>query len=141
MEQITVTAKIQISATDNDKILLNETMSVYRDACNYVSDYVFRTHDLKQFSLNKALYAALRSRFGLKSQMAQSVFKTVIAGYKTILENQDEWIRPSFKKPQYDLVWNRDYSLTKSCFSVNTLNGRVRLPYFAKGMSKYFDHA
>ena len=65
MEQITVTAKIQISATDNDKVLLNETMSVYRDACNYVSDYVFRTHDLKQFSLNKALYAALRSRFGL----------------------------------------------------------------------------
>lgn len=141
MEQITVTAKIQISATDNDKILLNETMSVYRDACNYVSDYVFRTHDLKQFSLNKALYAALRSKFGLKSQMAQSVFKTVIARYKTILENQDEWIRPSFKKPQYDLVWNRDYSLTQSCFSVNTLKGRVRLPYFAKGMSKYFDHA
>ena len=141
MEQITVTAKIQISAADNDKVLLNETMSVYRDACNYVSDYVFRTHDLKQFSLNKALYAALRSRFGLKSQMAQSVFKTVIARYKTILENQDEWIRPSFKKPQYDLVWNRDYSLTQNCFSVNTLKGRVKLPYFAKGMSKYFDHA
>ena len=73
--------------------------------------------------------------------MAQSVFKTVIARYKTILENQDEWIRPSFKKPQYDLVWNRDYSLTQSCFSVNTLKGRVKLPYFAKGMSKYFDHA
>jgi len=141
MEQITVTAKIQISATDNDKILLNETMSVYRDACNYVSDYVFRTHDLKQFSLNKALYAALRSQFNLKSQMAQSVLKTVIARYKTILENQNEWIRPSFKKPQYDLVWNRDYSLTQSCFSVNTLKGRVRLPYFAKGMSKYFNHA
>ena len=141
MEQITVTAKIQISAADNDKVLLNETMSVYRNACNYVSDYVFRTHDLKQFSLNKALYAALRSKFGLKSQMAQSVFKTVIARYKTILENQDEWIRPSFKKPQYDLVWNRDYSLTQSCFSVNTLKGRVKLLYFAKGMSKYFDHA
>lgn len=141
MEQITITAKIQISAADNDKVLLNETMSVYRDACNYVSDYVFRTHDLKQHSLNKALYATLRSRFGLKSQMAQSVFKTVIARYKTILENQSEWIRPFFKKPQYDLVWNRDYSLTQSCFSVNTLKGRVKLSYFAKGMSKYFDHA
>ena len=45
-----------------------------------------------------------------------------------------------FKKPQYDLVWNRDYSLTQNCFSVNTLNGRVKLPYFSKGMSKYFDH-
>ena len=140
MEQMTVTAKIQISVTTEDKILLDETMSVYRNACNYVSDYVFRTHDLKQFSLNKALYSTVRKQFGLKSQMAQSVFKTVIARYKTILENQKEWIKPSFKKPQYDLVWNRDYSLTQNHFSVNTLKGRVKLPFFAKGMSKYFDH-
>ena len=51
MEQMTITAKVQIVATDADKVLLDETMSVYRDACNYVSDYVFQTHDLKQFSL------------------------------------------------------------------------------------------
>ena len=141
MEQITITAKVQIAATDTDKVLLNKTMSVYCDACNYVSDYVFRTHDLKQFSLNKILYSTLREKFSLKSQMAQSVFKTVIARYKTILENQNEWIKPFFKKPQYDLVWNRDYSLTQNCFSVNTLNGRVKLPYFAEGMSKYFNHS
>ena len=140
MEQMTVTAKIQISVNADSKVFLDETMSVYSDACNYVSDYVFRTHDLKQFSLNKALYSTLREMFGLKSQMAQSVFKTVIARYKTILENQKEWIQPSFKKPQFDLVWNRDYSLTQNCFSVNTLNGRVKLPYFAEGMAKYFDH-
>ena len=53
MQQMTITAKVRIVATDTDKVLLDETMSVYRDACNYVSDYVFRTHDLKQFSLNK----------------------------------------------------------------------------------------
>ena len=141
MEQITITAKVQIVVSDTNKVLLNKTMSVYRDACNYVSDYVFRTHDLKQFSLNKTLYYTLREAFGLKSQMAQSVFKTVIARYKTILENQNEWIRPSFKKPQYDLVWNRDYSLTQNCFSVNTLNGRRKLPYFTEGMSKYFDRS
>ena len=141
MEQITITAKVQIVATDTDKVLLNKTMSVYCDACNYVSDYVFRTHDLKQFSLNKILYSTLREKFSLKSQMAQSVFKTVIARYKTILENQNEWIKPSFKKPQYDLVWTRDYSFTQNCFSVNTLNGRVKLPYFAEGMSKYFNHS
>ena len=140
MEQVTVTAKIQISVNTDSKVVLDKTMSVYSDACNYVSAYVFRTHDLKQFSLNKALYSTLREKFGLKSQMAQSVFKTVIARYRTILQNHKEWIKPNFKRPQYDLVWNRDYSLTQSCFSVNTLNGRVKLPYFTKGMSKYFDH-
>jgi putative transposase len=141
MEQITITAKIQVSASISDKLLLDKTMSVYRDTCNYVSDYVFRTHDLKQFSLNKVMYSDLREKIGLKSQMAQSVFKTVIARYKTILENENTWIKPSFKKPQYDLVWNRDYSISQNCFSVNTLEGRVKLPYFAKGIEKYFDHS
>ena len=136
MEQMTITAKIQIVVDETDKVLLDETMSVYRNACNYVSDYVFRTHDLKQFSLNKVLYSTLRENFNLKSQMAQSVLKTVIARYKTILENQNEWMKPSFKKPQYDLVWNRDYSLTQNCFSINTLNGRVKLSYFGDGMRK-----
>lgn len=140
MKQMVATAKIQISVDVDSKILLDETMSAYSAACNYVSDYVFRTHDLKQFSLNKALYSILREKFSLKSQMAQSVLKTVVARYKTILENQKKWIKPCFKRPQYDLVWNRDYSLTRSCFSVNTLKGRVKLPYFVKGMSKYFDH-
>jgi putative transposase len=141
MEQITITAKIQVSASISDKLLLDKTMSVYRDTCNYVSDYVFRTHDLKQLSLNKVMYSDLREKIGLKSQMAQSVFKTVIARYKTILENENKWIKPSFKKPQYDLVWNRDYSISQNCFSVNTLEGRVKLPYFAKGIEKYFDHS
>ena len=139
MEQITITAKIQIITSDTDKVLLNDTMAAYRDACNFVSNHIFLTHDLKQFSLNKVLYATLREKFGLKSQMAQSVLKTVIARYKTILENQKEWIKPVFKKTQYDLVWNRDYSLTQELFSVNTLEGRIKLGYYCEGMEKYFD--
>ena len=122
MEQVTITSKIQIIVNDdNVKSLLDDTMHTYKNACNYVSDYVFNTHDLKQFSLNKALYSNLRDKFNLKSQMAQSVLKTVIARYRTILENENEWIKPSFRKPQYDLVWNRDYSLNKDVFSINTL--------------------
>ncbi len=41
MAQMSITAKIQVVASDEDKTLLDETMSVYREACNYVSDYVF----------------------------------------------------------------------------------------------------
>ena len=51
MEQMTVTAKIQISLSGTDRALLDNTISVYRDACNYVSDYIFRTHDLSSFPL------------------------------------------------------------------------------------------
>ena len=138
--QITTTAKIQVQVAPEQRELLDVTMDTYRSACNFVANYIFQAHDLKQFSLNKALYYDLRERYGLKSQMAQSVFKTVIARYKTILENQHAWIKPDFFKPQYDLVWNRDYSLTQNLFSVNTLSGRVKLPYYSGGMEKYFDH-
>lgn len=139
MEQLTMTAKVQIIVTYADKTLLEETMSAYCDACNYVSDYVFKTHNLSQAQLNKVLYYDLREKYSLKAQMAQSVLKTVIARYKTILEAENKWIKPSFKKLQYDLVWNRDYSLTGGYFSVNTLSGRIKLAYHPKGMDKYFD--
>lgn len=137
--QFTITAKIQIKVEPEQRPLLDETLDTYRQACNYVSNYVYQTHDLKQPSINKALYYTLRERFKLKSQMAQSVIKTVIARYKTILENQRQWIKPSFTKPQYDLVWNRDYSINGDKFSVNTLSGRMKLPYFSEGMEKYFN--
>lgn len=45
----------------------------------------------------------------------------------------------SFKQLEYDLVWNRDYSLNKNLFSVNTLDGRVKFKFEKKAMKRYFD--
>ncbi|MEL7655933.1 MAG: transposase, partial [Bacillota bacterium] len=90
-------------------------------------------------SLNKALYRELRQKFGLRSQMAQSTLKTVVARYKTIRASDSKWIRPVFKKPGCDLVWNRDYSLHGDVFSVNTLEGRIKLAFRKEGMEKFFD--
>ena len=137
---VTVTAKLQVIVTPKQRTSLDQTMEVYRQACNYVSGHIFETHDLKMISLHNALYRTLREQFGLKAQMTQSVLKTVIVRYRTILENQKEWIRAKFVRPQYDLVWNRDYSLLKGeLFSLNTLEGRVKLPCHREGMEKYFD--
>ena len=84
--QFTVTAKIQIIVLPEQRKLLDETLEIYRKACNFVANYVYQTHDLKQFSLNKVLYYRLREEFRLKSQMSQSVLKTVIARFKTMDE-------------------------------------------------------
>ena len=135
----TVTAKIQICVPDSDRQHLFDVMKAYTDACNYVSEYIFETHDQAQFSINKALYHVLRDKFNLKSQMAQSVIKTVLARYKTIAETEGKWIKPEFRKQSYDLVWNRDYSLVTGQFSVNTLSGRLKFSYHEAGMQKYFD--
>lgn len=65
--------------------------------------------------------------------------KTVIARYKSAQSNDHEWFLIAFKLPEYDLVWNRDYSLNQNQFSVNTLDGRLKLNYESKAMKKYFN--
>ena len=72
MEQ-TIVMKLQILVSSDNKENIHNTMKVYSEACNFVSDYIFKTHNLKQFSLNNKLYSTLRDKFGLRSQMAQSV--------------------------------------------------------------------
>ena len=139
MSDFVVTAKIQIKPTIEDRHNLNESMEQYRKACNHISAYCFDNKCLKREIIHKALYDKLRTVYGLKSQMACSAIITVISRYKTILETQHTWIQPNFKKPQLDLVWNRDYSLVQGVFSVNTLSGRLKCSFHSKGMEQYFD--
>lgn len=138
--QQTITAKLQIIVNPLDKQILHDTMKAYSNACNYVSDYIYKTHNLSRYSVQEDTYYNVRDFFGLRSQMAVSCVRTVIAKYRTILENQNEWIKPNFKIPQLDLAWSRDYSLnTKNdTFSVNTLNGRIKVKFYKGGYENYF---
>ncbi len=36
-------------------------------------------------------------------------------------------------------MFNRDYSITKGLFSINTLEGRIKVPFQTKGIETYFD--
>ena len=138
--QQTITAKLQISVDPSEKQILCDTMKSYSDACNYVSEYIYNTHNLSRYNVQEDTYYHVREVYGLRSQMAVSCVRTVIAKYKTILENQKEWIKPVFRFPQLDLVWNRDYSLNakNDIFSVNTLNGRIRISFYKNGFEQYF---
>ena len=161
--QVTIKTKLKIS---NSEIALSfsKTMEQYRQACNYVSEYIFNhDFDMKQSRLNKKLYTKLRNLFSLKSQMAQSVIRTVIARYKTVKtqmarrpykyqdKNTGEWYRKvrdlnwlhkpiSFNSPQVDLQRNRDWSyLSSGQLSINTLYGRVKVDPVCHGFSQYLD--
>lgn len=140
-EQVTIVVKIQLRLqTGIEGEILNDTMESYMSACNFVSDWIFTNKNLKQSEINKNLYYVVRDMFGLKSQMTQSVFRTVISRYKTIKTNTKEWIKPIFTIPQYDLLWNKDYSLKKDgIFSILTLEGRKKISFYTKGTEKYFD--
>lgn len=139
MSKFVVTAKVQIHPERSVRKSLDRSMGQYSLACDRISEVIFQTHNLNQAQLQEQLYEELRERFGLKSQMACSSIRTVISKYKTILSEEHQWIQPKFKKPQLDLVWNRDYSLVQGVFSVNTLDGRIKAPFDINGMEQYFD--
>lgn len=127
--QITLTAKVQILPDVNNTELLYETMLAYKKACNFVSMHIFSTQTMNLRELQKELYYELRDRFNLRSQMAISVLRTVRAKYAILDSNNQPWTCIAFNKPQLDLVWNRDYTLLGNVFSLNTLEGRIKLPF------------
>ncbi len=136
---VTLTAKLKIKPTESQTEALLHMVSAYRVGCNYISSVVYVSKVLNQRSLHELTYRDLRTAYGLRSQMAQSAMKTVIARYKTNRSNDHAWTHVQFKKPEYDLVWNRDYSLTAGWFSVGTLQGRIKVPFERQGMQQYFD--
>lgn len=136
---LTITAKIKIYPDSKQTEVLNNTMLQVNKALNYISDYIFNSKCLNQSKINKDTYYYLRDTYSLKSQMAQSVMKTVIAKYKTCKSNNHDFTLINFKNLEYDLVYNRDYSIKDKIFSLNSLEGRLKIPFETNGMDKYFD--
>ena len=139
--ELTITAKIQIYPTCEQQAILLDTMKQIRKALNEVSRYIYNNNCLNQKKINEDTYYYLREVYGLKSQMAQSCMKTAIAKYKTNKSNGHDFVLVNFKNLEYDLVWNRDYSMTKDVFSINSLQGRLKIPFERKGMEHYFDNS
>ena len=150
----TRTAKIRIFPDPEESSLLLDTMKAYTDACNFVSELVSSQElALNSYRIHDAAYRICRTRFSLPAQMTQSVIRTVVASYKSLRTNQKEHpekfkkrkkIVPKFCSLQLDLVRGRDYSLlwnkehTERVFSVNTLNGRIRVPFRSDAMDWAF---
>lgn len=140
--KLTKTAKIKLHASIEAQKELDDTVVAYTKACNYLSSVVFETGLKSQPKLHKITYAILREEYDMPSQMAQSAMKTVLARYKAARTNGHRLKnRIQFRKGEYDLVYNRDYSLKKDGrFSLNTVNaGRVKVSFETKGMLGYFD--
>jgi putative transposase len=167
--EISRTIKARIifqNSEDISKIL--DSQEAFRQGCNFVSEYMFNHNfPMNTTTLVKLLYHDLREKFGLKSQMAQSCVRTVIARYRTIqtqLRQQRIWdgykkdnhgnavknyVRKDldflwkpieFKRPQLDLVRNRDYShKSDNTMSLNTIYGRVTVQTIFNGFAKYLD--
>ena len=147
---LTTALKLRIYPDSIQEQQLLDTMNLYVDCLNKVSEHIFENNfDTNFYRVNQALYSELRS-FGIKAQMAQSSVKEVISKYSTIeaqlkrrpykykddegwhrIQKDLSWLqrRIFFRKPTLTLVANRDWSFTKRLVSINTLGKRVRCEY------------
>lgn len=138
--KVTITSKMRIYPTEEQVIQLKETRTAYTKACNFVSEFVFSSKNLKTREINDLEYRNLRKKFNLRSQMAQSVVRTVIARYKANKSNGHDWLLVKFKHFEYDLVRKSDYSFKKDgSLSIGILNGRILMPFETKGMAQFLD--
>ena len=161
--EIAKTMKLHLHTDKDTDQLFKELTERYASACNMISKYVFDHGFVLNFiKLQESLYQTVRKDYGLKSQMSISCFKTVTARYKTVQEQLKQkpfkyqntngkwryirrtlewlWKPVYFKRPQADLVRNRDYSFVKDGLSLNTLQHRVVVGFDVPEYFKsYFD--
>jgi putative transposase len=147
MQQI-ITAKLKLTTTPEQFQALRQTQLGYRDALNAVSRYACKQGKTSSATrLHKGMYAELRTRYSLPSQLACSVERQVAATYKglwTKLKKNVEHRRakitkkrfkgldqpPHYSSPTVQYTYERDYTFQcDSRVSVGTLNGRISLPY------------
>lgn len=133
MAAIARTMKLHIHLNERDAGAMRDLTETYRQACNYVSQYIFDNgFKLSVITLHKKLYYKIRETFNMKAQLTQSCIKTVVARYKTTAEQLKEnpcrykdeagkwhsiprtlewrWEPILFSRPQADFVYGRDYS-------------------------------
>lgn len=131
MGTLTITAKVKLDLDNHQTVLLQDTITAFRDACNHLSKYAHEHHESNQYALHNACYYDIRNTFGLKAQMTQSVIRIVAARYNSALTNQHkdtgkgEWVKSciTFTKSDVQFVYGKDYRMTS--------NGTIRLstPY------------
>lgn len=163
MQTVTLTAKLNIYPTDEQIQQLKKSMDAYTRACDWISQKAFEIEIMMNaYDLHKKLYQDIRKNFGLKSQMAITAIRTVTAKYKTVNSqlktlpwtyNNEEtgdkfyfkrdvyWLQNPirFKAPCLELQRTRDWCFKNNgTVSLNTLFGRIAVPYTSKGFEKYF---
>jgi putative transposase len=147
MKQI-ITAKLKLLTTPDQVQALRQTHLAYRDGLNAVSHYAFEHGKTSSVvTLHRGMYAELRARYHLPSQLACSVQRQVAATYKglwTKLKKNTEHRRmkitkkrfkgldqpPRYSSPTMQYTYERDYTFGRDQrVSLGTLNGRSSIPY------------
>jgi IS605 OrfB family transposase len=115
------TIALKLETTPEQFDALVETMVAFNAGCNHVAEVAFEKHSANKIALQPFVYADLRSRFGLSSQMAVRCIGKACEAYK-----RDKGIKPTFD-PYGAIVYDERLMNVKDAAHVSllTLSGRV----------------
>lgn len=105
------TFKLKITS-ENTRFL--EISTNYLNAINWLSKIVFeRKKNTTAPNLSREFYATIREKFNLPSQLTCSLFRHVIATYRTMKSNK-QWGLAIYKKVNIPICWKRDFNISKT---------------------------
>lgn len=154
--RVTISAKLKLRHTPEQKAMLDAVSLAYRDALNYASEEAFKLDKTSSApKLHKAVYETLRERFGLGAQLACTAERQVASSYKTQWTKLKQNISarekgftkkrykgldsaPKFVSRTLEYQHGRDYSWKKNGVSLSTLEGRLVLEF--EGYQKHLDY-
>src|SRR5713226_934435 len=143
-----ISAKLQLHTDPEQFQALRTTQLAYKEALNAVSRYAFaHGKTSSNLALHRGMYAELRAKYHLPSQLACSVERQVAATYKGLwtkvkknAEHRKARITkkrfkgldqpPEYLSPTLSYTYQRDYSFKREQqVSLNTLGGRITVSY------------
>ena len=112
---------LKLETTQEQFDALLETMEAFNAGCNRVAELAFEKHSANKIALQPFVYAELRSRFCLSSQMAVRCIGKACEAYK-----RDKSIKPTFD-PHGAMVYDERLMNIRDAAHVSllTLKGRV----------------
>src|SRR6266516_2205507 len=116
---------LKLAPSPEESNALLETVHAFNDACNAIANVAFAEQLANKFELQKLVYADIRKRYGLSSQLTIRAISKVVDSYK-----RDKSIQPTFKREgavTYDERVMAFKGLTE--VSLLTLQGRVLVPF------------
>jgi len=123
-----LTAKIKLNPSDDQRVMLHETLQRANSACNTISEIAWENKAFSKFKLQKLCYYAVRRKFDLSAQMVIRALSKVADGYKL-----DKNTKRIFKKHGAFPFDSRilTYKLDTMEVSIWTLDGRQIMPFQA----------
>jgi putative transposase len=116
---------LKLAPSPEQHSALLETMHAFNDACNAIAETAFAEQLGNKFKLQKLVYADIRKRFKLSSQLAIRAISKTADSYK-----RDKSIKPTFRR-EGAITFDERVMSFKGLNEVSllTLQGRVLIPF------------